>query len=225
MTYNPYFHNRDLRSRTYLYYTDNQDHEQPTTRLPSERSPERSSEDDSTYSPTSNSIYSRSLDSLSSEPSPTSSLIDEDEVVFLGWDQARGVREAFGPGSFPGVFSLTEHELRGMDAEIYGHLDPAVHGLTFSRQELRQIFDEARTLWSSRTASPISSVSPQRFPLNNSRIVEARDRIIEAWEQLNRSPELSSYQEFFGQSVDAPQEPDVPWREINDIDADRMNLQ
>ena len=146
MTYNPHFHNRDLRSRTYLYYTDNQDHEQPTTRLPSERSPERPSEDDSTYSPTSNSIYSRSLDSLSSEPSPTSSLIDEDEVVFLGWDQARGMREAFGPGSFPGVFSLTEHELRGMDAEIYGHLDPAVHGLTFSRQELRQIFDEARTL-------------------------------------------------------------------------------
>jgi hypothetical protein len=141
MSFNNYPRGLILRSRT-IYYTDPPTPDQPI----SESHPERSSKENGTHSPTSNSVYSHSLGSLSSEPSLSSSdaeSIGSTELAFLGVEQAFASGQFLGSDIPPGRIGLTDDELIGLDAELYRHLAVSVNDLTLPRDQLRQIFDEA----------------------------------------------------------------------------------
>jgi hypothetical protein len=125
------------------------------------------------------------------------------------------VEQAFAQDITPGRIGLTDDELIGLDAELYRHLAVSLNDLTLPRDQLRQIFDEARWLWGSRTSSPISPASStQSLPWDDARRREADDLIVDSWEQYRPMDEPSLLQAYFPEITDEPQEPTtVPWRE------------
>jgi hypothetical protein len=147
-------------------------------------------DDDSadTYSPTS------SLVTASSSPN-TSETLNAIELYFLGLHAAREALLIYQNRQPPltddddlpeEAFMLSESELYGLDREIYGHLSPEEHGLTFSRRELRQLFDKADARWRTRTPSPVgpSPAASSTFSWEGTHRREERQRIFDAWEEF-----------------------------------------
>jgi hypothetical protein len=184
------------------------------------------------YNPDETSVYSRSSDSSDSDE--TIGSIHSEELDFLGDLAFRRARRF--PLEEHRRYALTDWEILGLDRDLYGHLPPEQHGLTFSRDEIMDIFPESRRLYLGEEDETVeevmsdysSSDSEFSFERTSDRL---RREEIEHLFANPPSPPTSHVTEFFNciaraeaeqrdRDRDRDRDRPIPIHEVNDIDID-----